>query len=309
MQTPEEHFFAISKKIQNLITPSNAEIPGSLYHFTGTEGFLGITQNHGIFATHWKYLNDRSEGKYGEAVIRRVSRRLKEKTSDQKSLRLLDSIEGFLPGERDFYVTCFSEKDDHSGQWMEYGDRGRGFCIGFAADAIAKMPTPSLVEGNSIFVKVLYDTSEQENIIEELINTAIGGLSENIDFGGCTAVDEGLDRENVIAGLLNDQLLKMYFAMKDHRFSDEQEWRLIQISSCGDESQIHFRAGSYGLTPHMVVKSGYGEDSPSYLPISSIRSGPAADQEAVSRSLETYLRRSPYFSVDRRFSDLPLRLV
>ena len=51
-----------------------------LYHYTNTDGFLGIIKNNQIWATDYKFLKDPSEHSYGHALVKEVIEELiKEK--------------------------------------------------------------------------------------------------------------------------------------------------------------------------------------------------------------------------------------
>ena len=46
------------------------ERPGLLYHYTTSEGLVGIVSTHSLWATEAAFLNDFSEFSYGEGVIK-----------------------------------------------------------------------------------------------------------------------------------------------------------------------------------------------------------------------------------------------
>jgi len=55
------------------------DVPGTLYHYTNKEAFLGIVQNKKLWASHIAFQNDRSEHKYAFELFRKEFRKIKEK--------------------------------------------------------------------------------------------------------------------------------------------------------------------------------------------------------------------------------------
>ena len=47
--------------------------PGPLYHYTDSNGLLGIMRSRRLWATHSQYLNDASEFLYASSVMKQVA--------------------------------------------------------------------------------------------------------------------------------------------------------------------------------------------------------------------------------------------
>ena len=48
---------------------AKTQMPSILYQYTDIDAFEGIIENNEIWATHWCYLNDKNELKYGMELI------------------------------------------------------------------------------------------------------------------------------------------------------------------------------------------------------------------------------------------------
>jgi hypothetical protein len=72
------------------------QTPSSLiYHYTNAGGLIGILERKRIYATHYMYLNDLSEIRYGEDMISRILLEELEKQQQQ----LLDRVQRMLDDE------------------------------------------------------------------------------------------------------------------------------------------------------------------------------------------------------------------
>ena len=98
--------------------------PGTLYHYTDSNGLLGIIKNRALWATHFQYLNDSSEFIYAHGLMKEVvanaaegapgssKARLRHRIlEDRDELEDRDKNEDNLFEEEQF-VMCFSERGD-----------------------------------------------------------------------------------------------------------------------------------------------------------------------------------------------------
>ncbi len=115
---------------------------GLLYHYTDTAGFEGIIKNRCLWATDYRFLNDRREMVCGEDVFKEVADELSKDPA-------LSSRQRVLLGEvvrchdrfkltRMFnpFIVSFSTKGNLLSQWRAYSADGAGFSLGFEASAL-----------------------------------------------------------------------------------------------------------------------------------------------------------------------------
>lgn len=283
-----------------LETSSTYTLPSSdneqlLYQFTDAAGLIGIAQAHCIHATHFGFLNDQSEGKYGFNVLQKAAVGLKPNTNNDFEQELLSRIIDFsstLHTTQEYYISCFSEKDDHHGQWIQYGDRGRGFSIGFRAADLNEYLVDRNSESEIRLLKVVYKKDKQ---IELFTRQILGVL--NI---GTNVISQGLSEMHALeisTPLLLNELAFLCLAFKDYRYSDEAEWRICLKSHSGAEDKVNFRNGNFGLTPFKQLFIDSTKNSCGHIiPIKKVRIGFASDPETTKRALNLLFRSTGHMS-------------
>src|SRR5450759_3987905 len=145
---------------------------GKLFHYTDSNGLLGILRSEVFWATNVQYLNDSSELAYCIALIRD---RLERKKIAVSRNALSPTAKLFVAAQNTFnpfpnltvYVSCFCEEGDLLSQWRGYGHAGGGYAIGIQPryDNAAPDEVPRIV-----LRKVFYDLKDQERLIDESIS-------------------------------------------------------------------------------------------------------------------------------------------
>jgi hypothetical protein len=103
--------------------------PELLYHYTDQKGLLGIfgDKEKCIWATHYRYLNDTSEG---QIVARLLLQELAGR-GDVDAISQAKSISSEIASEN-VYVTSFSGSGNLLSQWRAYSGDSGGYSIGFS---------------------------------------------------------------------------------------------------------------------------------------------------------------------------------
>jgi hypothetical protein len=299
----------LESEIKTILEPCNKQPDRNceLYQFTDASGLMGIIESRSIHSTSFRFVNDRSEGEYGFLILNEVLSELPNNSieeHEQGLFNLLKHLSRTHQGPIEYFISCFSEKNDHHGQWMEYGDRGRGFALGFNAYDLStclSMRANSQIKPK--LLKVIYDHKLQRKIILDLIERMREFLKKE---------KKGASISNLINICMDIVTIEIYYlciAMKDPRFEDEQEWRLCTIGDYSMEETINFRHGQFGLTPYIeLVHPQSNNNKPSPLPIKSILPGPFTDANSTERSLNFLLRKHSQWDIrvcDK--SNLPAR--
>jgi hypothetical protein len=116
---------------QTRSTPRNP-----LYHYTGEAALRGILEHRKLWCFSHSQQSDDTEVMYSLEIARRLIR--EEATRGPLAVRSLllglDDLLGNNPMGKtfDFYFFSLSSHRDDASQWADYGNKGRGFAIGFS---------------------------------------------------------------------------------------------------------------------------------------------------------------------------------
>lgn len=243
---------------------AKTQMPSILYQYTDIDAFEGIIENNEIWATHWRYLNDKNELKYGMELIDdsiQWCKKLKYSTTTKKFLDQLEEkinrVSAPLPlKDEDLYIVSLSKKKDLLSQWRGYGRKYKSVCIGFS---VKKMkvgdPISKWVDYNASwedesnmykFRKILYDEDEQKAIVKSSVKNACDSIEKESN-NGAISVEKKVDLflEKIIPGLL---------CIKEPCWKEEKEWRVIIQPKKGCLlKNVKFRKSEYGLVPYIPI--------------------------------------------------------
>jgi hypothetical protein len=233
-----------------------SEIPTTLlYHYTSQTGIIGIVRNKSIWATDIQYLNDAAELQNAIELVRKEFRKKRELESQESAI--IDEFSNhFESGLTNFLIYCvfsLSEEGDLLSQWRSYCPESGGYSIGFDPSllvGVVKKPGFSLV-------KCIYDRTEQENIIRQLIDQSVNAYKNPQNGIVNIAVEDFFEKFRRICPMF-----------KDPSFSEEREWRLV---SNFPNLQPNFRKGKSLITPYVEIKLAAKEE---YIPIKQVFIGP-----------------------------------
>lgn len=133
-----------------------------LFHYTDTNGLIGIAEKCEMWATHVRHLNDTAE--YFNALDRikgALIERLKDVTFSSAARTAHDALKQMR--QQDVFVICFSEKGNLLSQWRAYCPRD-GYVIGFAPDDLA----PLSRSADTMLSKCVYKARDQDELIQAI---------------------------------------------------------------------------------------------------------------------------------------------
>jgi hypothetical protein len=284
-------------------------VPDTVYHYTSTDGLLGILASKGIWATDIAFLNDAHEFSHGLEVLMNFLRKatgLRVGADGEPAFTSLrhgftEMAAGFtldiLQKHTRCFVACFCEKPDVLSQWRGYG-RDSGFALGFDGAALRSYLSVSC---NLPLVPVVYGLEDQEANVQSRIDALLPDLDE-ARFKAMTDED--------ISNLLDDSederrrsLFPLCIQFKNSAFEAEEEWR-IGILQARASSSIQFRSGPLGLTPYVNVRL-----AEKALPLKTVVVGPGPHAELRQSALELLLTKFGYEStnVEVQPSAIPFR--
>ncbi|WP_198160228.1 DUF2971 domain-containing protein [Photobacterium sp. J15] len=284
-------------------------IPDVLYHYTNTNGLLGILSSSRLWATHYKFLNDESEITYALGIFEKLVKEKFETITNpivvtflERVLQTANPFEGMF----DCYITCFCEGGDLLAQWRSYTDNGGGYSIGVNSKELGMR---SIVEHPSqelYLRKVTYCPITQEKLLRDVIDKTVSILDKNTS--GMT-VNDANSYIAMCCGHLRSEIVEYIISFKHPAFESEQEWRLCHIVATHEESEIEFRSGPYGLTPYVSIDpSPMAGVNANKLPIVEVKFGPTTNPYGAEFGLRKLLKSKGYAFADITGSNLPVRV-
>lgn len=263
----------ITKSLLESLLWSVGRIPKNIYHYTSSEALQQILVNNKVklHFTSVNFLNDKQEGfieNYNELI-------------DEEIEKLLSDI----INEYNFYICCFSEKNDELSLWNYYlkNDTYNGYNIGFTDinyESIKKLLTGDNQNKNFDILKVTYDIEDYKSNVNNIVND-IKANNGNIQL------------------LLKHLYMLMVIGNKNKCFSHEKEVRII-LRVKKDKDIPKFKCSHGVIVPYHEVYF-------SHKIIDSITVSPIMDYDLASKGLRMFLDNNGFKDVKIKESQIPVR--
>jgi len=227
-------------------------IPTTLWHYTSYAGLQGIVSSKQIWASEYRFLNDREEFLHAKELARKLVDEEPEYTGQVFPARemLREAVDiafntGYLHEKRLYVmVASFSEEGDQLSQWRGYADNSRGVSIGLD---LRGLRPPSNIGTAVTFAPCVYKQADKGALLRAAFAHFRSGLQEWWDSivniaqkrgreGGGTdpqSIQKLMSEhagQQVIARChanLQFDLLRTAPLLKNESFSEEKEWRLV----------------------------------------------------------------------------------
>jgi hypothetical protein len=231
----------------------------SLYHYTGEASLRGILGNRKLWCFSHSQQSDDTEVRYSFDIARKVI--VEEAARTNPAVKsILTGLDGLLTSNSmsktfDFYFFSFSRHRDDAKQWEGYGDKRKGFAIGFAPALFQPDRTELAPQANeNVFVgRVIYGrpaTSARHRRCTRKLAEIITRVQR--------AYPHLVRGQNLQAWF--DQMNKAFIAelliwncltAKSEGFIDEQEARYIIMGVCAafDDFRKQHNGRDYVETP------------------------------------------------------------
>ncbi|MGE3855275.1 MAG: DUF2971 domain-containing protein [Planctomycetota bacterium] len=269
-------------------------LPPELFHYTDTSGLLGILENASIRATHFGFLNDSREVRYGfELAMEQLEAARKDPQPplcEQTIAHVVRSREWMMAkggSEFDVYLTSFSEDGDLLSQWRGYGQTGAGYSIGIDPGKLEPGKVPVAPDGKPLFLRLLYDPDEQRQLIRDVLQAILEPLK-----GESPDVENAEALVTTAAGAINRALFHLALMFKAPGFREEREWRAVTVrtlTSIRVSADLRFRAtADQRLVPYVELDL---RGSGGSMPLSRIVCGPRHDYEQARAAVVMLLRK------------------
>lgn len=272
--------------------------PAKLYHYTTSDGLLGIVGSHSLWATDIQYLNDKREFEYAAGVAADLiqaradllmhDEEFEPENPDHSRAAVLNGIAARIRdvqtnGHEYYYayVTCFCEHDDLLSQWRGYSS-DQGYALGFDRTGLESGQVRP--NSNTRLVKVEYGSDNKKETLASLLSrlgtypTGHPGVTAETEFG--------------------EIAMPTLSTIKHPGFREEAEWRLITTMQAESTS---FRRGKFAITPYISI-----DFDPSIL--REIVVGPGDNQALGEQAVRRLIDSTQGLAhVSVRVSDIPFR--
>jgi hypothetical protein len=262
-----------------------AGLPVVAYHYTDAGGLVGMLSSDAIWASEYRFLNDRSEVQHTLAIVRSLllKRTDRQCANDLRKLcaKILQELD--KPQDTEVCVFSLSEDGDSLSQWRGYAHDGQGFTLGFDVNALVRAGEAD--DAVFCFSKVEYDATKQQLGLSKAL--------EEVEREFTKRIADGQSRAHVITAAANAfDLITWNRAVNNKHvsFESEREWR---ISSFSNAAEMKVRARQNGLAPYLelTAKELCGLEK---LPLREIGIGPGFSLQDQLPAVKALCRQYGY---------------
>jgi hypothetical protein len=284
----------VRQQLQPHIQLAKQNMPSMLFHYTGGDSLIKIIKSGSLWATHVSCVNDQLELRYGQSLLLQAFRKLKEteQLSNDESF-LIEILEQRLSEDRtntsDWFITCFSAKEDDLSQWRAYGAGEGGYAIGFKVSQLVQNDNLD----TALLAPVCYDTMMQNKIADAVARKTLNFFS----FGLQTRIGQRTDWTEAFLNHWNEAVTYIAPLIKHPKFAEEAEWRLVRRLRDTDIPNMIYVQKKTLLSRHLSLKLK-SDLSEKILPIGSIRIGPSRNKHVSRVSVADLLRTYGYQTND-----------
>ena len=259
-----------------------------VYHYTNLAGFRGIVMGKSVWASDYRYLNDRSEFLFGLEILEMVIAVGEASDILGRELRqeLLQEIALMKRSNVYMYVLCasFCQKGNVLSQWRAYG-RSDGIAIGFDRSHLQV----KAAEQGFVCGPIQYYWSKQSKLSEWLADRCKLLAARNVTL----PVEESeLDRElrlNLheahVRKMLVQWIAETAAMIKHPAFEEEHEWRCVRVISDKDfrtSAAVKDRSSGTKIIPYVDLNLEGQEQG---IGVRSVVIGPTSDPLAVEHAV------------------------
>ena len=260
----------VSTQMTHLLS-GTPERPATLWHYTTGDNLIIISSGE-LWSTQVSCLNDQLELRYAQSLLHKalIDMKAARKLSEDETYFVDLGIER-LNEERtiasEWFVACFSKRDDDLSQWRAYGLGEGGYSIGFSVNELIARCGPD----QAYVAPVCYEVGRQETAAQ---NVAAASLAFFID---------GLSRRKgkrdvwAEAFLLSwgDVITYLAPVIKHPSFAGEEEYRIVRRLRDEDFPNMKFRQKQTLMARHLPLKISLPNGAPNLLPLTHVRVGPS----------------------------------
>ena len=272
------------------------EAPEHLYHYTDLEGVEGILLSKSLWMSKFTASNDISEITLAISQFQNfVESRVSALDADEASFlhEAATQLDGFR--RTNICLASFCEQPDLLSQWRSYGNDGRGIALGFDTRVLQ-----DLAQRNSLKLwRCVYEPATHVKISNDLLTMLLES------FRG--SKPKGAEERRELIAQFHSTFLRVAPVIKDHRFAEENEWRLISSPLAFDHPRMIAVFGANHASVKMKLPLAPDEREVSNA-ISRVVIGPTPlDPQNVADAIAVLSRRNGFRIADIGFSGIPYR--
>lgn len=279
-----------------------------LYHYTNLAGFRGIVQSKSIWASDFRYMNDKSEFVFGLDILEMIIAEPGTGPAIERNLRNDVLVEIALmrrhrPTSLYVLTASFCKKGNVLSQWRYYG-KENGVAICFDKEIINK----SCSSQDFVFGPVRYffhkgDKDGSDTTSESWLRDRIDRLNEAI-----SSSSDGSRNEIIFKWIAETAAF-----IKHPAFAEEYEWRCVKVifyPTPFNEFDIKERISGSNIIPYIDInihKTQFNENISVFDAIRSVIIGPTSDPESTLQSVSHVMTRhgcSGDYQIDHPYTPL-----
>jgi hypothetical protein len=271
--------------------------PRHLFHYTDLEAVKGIFTSKSLWLSKFTSTNDISEIRLAiqhfQDFVEREARDVAHGEAEllREAARQLEAYR-----RTNICLASFCEENDLLSQWRSYGNDGRGIALGFSSSRLQQIAARYRLD----LYRCVYDPKDQGRIAADLVAVLLKAFRAR---GAWTAAKRG----ELLAQFIS-LFLHVAPVIKDHRFGEEREWRLVSKSlALTDDAMIAVLKGNRASVKY-VVNLTHGTKNHSDV-ISRVTIGPTLDPHNVSDAIELLAARHGFDVRKTEISGIPFRLL
>jgi hypothetical protein len=274
-----------------------ASPPAHLFHYTDLEGVKGIFTSRTLWLSKFTASNDISEIllaiEHFQGFVKRKAGEFS--AGEGEFLReAADQLESFR--RTNVCLASFCEQHDLLSQWRSYGNDGRGIALGFNSSQLV-----GLAERNGLrLFRCVYDQADHERIASDLVNLLLAS------YRAARPATPQAARELIVQ--FNSTFLLVAPVIKDHRFAEEREWRLVSNPVPFDHPGMIAVLKGNQASVKLTVKLTNDSDAMSHM-IPRVTIGPTLDPHNVSDAIDVLSQRNGFHISDIGISEIPYRRI
>lgn len=273
--------------IDNII-PNDFE-DKKLYHYTSSDGLIGIMLKGKIWCTQIFYLNDQEELINGWRlffdILDKYEDEFKDKVYVNPNIRAWKSLfikntdsfinfTNFPIHDFQYFIFCLSSEDDDLSQWRGYSSENSGYAIEFKIndDFFSKQKDfttttkPNFEKKSVILLKrCIYNNEEKYKLLETILEV----YKQKGEFDTWE---------------LFFDIASLFFFFKSDEFHHENEYRMLICLDKENQDKIEFRKGKTTLIPYIEIDVEYST-------ITGITISPTPSKQHSMSSLKMLINR------------------
>lgn len=298
----------VRNELFEIISEYQKPVPDILYHYTTSDGLLGILKDNCFWLTNAYYLNDSTEIKYGNEIIKKIIEDRESKYNDEYVKEYISPYikmtHGFSSVVFEAFILCFCEKGDLLSQWRTYSSNFSGYSIGLETRKIEELNMESTTfYPTTKLRKVEYNENKQIEITSRILDCV------HAYFLKIKELKNNKPEEDSIFNVVLNILLDLSTWFKHPSFSEEKEWRAVGIlasESDVERRNIRFRAINNRLIPYIILKPD-PKKGLKMLPIKKIVHAPSPDSGLIKKCTEQLCLNYGYEKIVIEGSNAPIR--